>query len=141
MPPSFVLDASFALPWIFRDENNAHSRSAWKALIGQNATAFVPAIWFWEITNVLVRSEKRARVTSGEIASFFAMIEQMPIKLLPSLPVSVFTETPPLMRKHDLSAYDAGYLAASLNQGLPLATLDKSLRRAAKTLGIETLGG
>lgn len=104
VPPRFILDASFALPWIFRDENNAHSRSAWKALIGQDATAFIPAIWLWEITNVLVRSEKRARVTSGEIASFFGMIEQMPIKLLPSVPASVFAETPPLMRKHNLSA-------------------------------------
>jgi predicted nucleic acid-binding protein len=35
-----------------------------------------------------------------------------------------------------LSGYDAAYLDLALRQGLPLATLDEQLRRAAKTTGV-----
>lgn len=141
VPPRFVLDASFALPWIFQDENNASSRGAWKALVAQEAVALVPAIWLWEITDVLVRSEKQSRVTAGQVSSFMALIEEMPIKVIPAIPASVFAGEPPLLRKYDLSAYDTAYLAAALNQGVPLATLNKSLRRSAKALGIEAFNG
>ncbi|MBW9066117.1 PIN domain-containing protein [Rhizobium herbae] len=36
-----------------------------------------------------------------------------------------------LARKHQLSAYDAAYLALAITEGIPLATLDKKLQQAA----------
>jgi predicted nucleic acid-binding protein len=38
-----------------------------------------------------------------------------------------------------LSVYDASYLELSLRHGLPLASLDKNLRNAAKKLGLKCL--
>ena len=35
-----------------------------------------------------------------------------------------------------LSAYDAAYLDLAIHDGLPLATRDKALRRAARALGV-----
>jgi predicted nucleic acid-binding protein len=42
----------------------------------------------------------------------------------------------PLAREHKLSAYDAAYLDLAIREGLPLATLDKGLKRAAVKAGV-----
>ena len=52
------------------------------------------------------------------------------------LPVRTDTDLDPqssfdLARKHGLSVYDALYLNLAQRRGIPLATLDKALRRAA----------
>jgi predicted nucleic acid-binding protein len=42
-----------------------------------------------------------------------------------------------LARRYKLSAYDASYLELALRLGLPLATLDEDLQKAAKKAGIK----
>ncbi|WP_426239734.1 PIN domain-containing protein [Pararhizobium sp. DWP1-1-3] len=42
-----------------------------------------------------------------------------------------------LARAHQLSAYDAAYLALAITEGLPLATLDKKLRQAAAAEAVQ----
>ena len=57
-----------------------------------------------------------------------------------SLPITVEQETPERMlkeivslaRAHELSTYDASYLDLAMRLGLPFATQDASLARAAK---------
>jgi hypothetical protein len=44
-----------------------------------------------------------------------------------------------LSQQHQLSSYDAAYLDLAVVEGLPLATLDKNLRAAAKRAEIELL--
>jgi predicted nucleic acid-binding protein len=44
-----------------------------------------------------------------------------------------------LARTHRLSVYDAAYLELAQREGLPLATLDAGLRRAAAGAGVELL--
>jgi predicted nucleic acid-binding protein len=44
---------------------------------------------------------------------------------------TVFDRTQLISRKHGLTAYDAAYLNLALEGGLPLATLDDDLIRAA----------
>ena len=41
-----------------------------------------------------------------------------------------------LARNHRLSVYDAAYLELALREGIPLATLDAGLRRAAAAEGV-----
>lgn len=41
---------------------------------------------------------------------------------------------------YGLTSYDAVYLELALRRQLPLATLDRELRAAANSLGIELLG-
>ena len=47
-------------------------------------------------------------------------------------------EIPALARSENLTTYDAAYLELALRRGLELATLDKTLIRAAARLGINT---
>lgn len=41
-----------------------------------------------------------------------------------------------LARRFGLTAYDAAYLEVAFRRSLPLATFDRRLRQAAKTVGI-----
>ena len=45
-----------------------------------------------------------------------------------------------LAERHGLTAYDAAYLELALRQVLPLATLDRELRAAASSDGVQLLG-
>ncbi|MBN1273661.1 MAG: type II toxin-antitoxin system VapC family toxin [Candidatus Aminicenantes bacterium] len=42
-------------------------------------------------------------------------------------------------RSHRLSSYDASYLDLAMRKGLPLATLDKNLHKAAKSVNVPLL--
>ena len=46
----------------------------------------------------------------------------------------------PLTRTYGISAYDAAYLELAIREGLPLATLDDELRRAASAAGVALVG-
>ena len=52
-------------------------------------------------------------------------------------PAQVFATLLHLMRTHRLTADDATYLELALRRGLPLATNDGALRRAAQASGVE----
>jgi predicted nucleic acid-binding protein len=45
-----------------------------------------------------------------------------------------------LARRHKLSAYDASYLELAIRLGVPLATLDVDLQKAAKKAGVKRFG-
>ncbi len=42
-----------------------------------------------------------------------------------------------LSRIYKLSSYDAAYLELAMREGIPLATLDKNLRKAATKANVE----
>jgi predicted nucleic acid-binding protein len=45
-----------------------------------------------------------------------------------------------IARSYRLSSYDASYLELALREGLPLATLDEDLQKAAKRAGVRRFG-
>ena len=69
-------------------------------------------------------------------------------ELLLSLPVQVepvalpeaLGEITEAARRLDLTAYDAAYLQLAARRGLPLATIDERLRRAATVAGVALVG-
>jgi predicted nucleic acid-binding protein len=134
-----VIDASSVLAWCFEDEGGPEA----DALIERVAAggAAVPGLWALELANGLVMGERRGRIRPAESAAFVAMIEELPIAADPATGVRALHETLSLAREHRLSAYDAAYLELAMRLGLPLATGDRSLRAAAKRVGVELLGG
>lgn len=46
-----------------------------------------------------------------------------------------------LGRSHGLSSYYASYLDLAMRKGMPLATLDKNLQKAAKSVNVPLLKG
>jgi len=133
----FVLDASVAVAWCFEDESTP---AAW-ALLDRLRTApgHVPALWALEIGNILLGAEKRRRITRARTVEFLNILGELDIRVDPDLTGRAFRDVLPLARDRHLTTYDATYLELAMRLGLPLATKDKSLARAAMALRIKTL--
>ena len=67
----FVLDASFALCWCFDDEATPQTESTLTSLENQEATAWVPAIWRYEMLNGLGKGVTRGRLTRDKALLFW----------------------------------------------------------------------
>ena len=74
-----------------------------------DATAVVPNLRHLEVVNVLEGAVRSGDLDTKRIGTLY------------------------LSRSHNLSSYDAAYLELALREGLPLATLDKHLLKAARS--------
>ena len=72
-----------------------------------------------------------------QLEQFLADLKALPVEIDTAGVPRVHASIPPVARKYQLSAYDASYLELALVEGLPLATLDKRLRTAARSAGVE----
>lgn len=132
---AFVLDASVAGVWMFQDEQHAHADIALDLLRQESAIA--PALWWFEVRNMLVLGERRRRISASGQAEFLGFLARLPIGIAP-LPHE--NDVLELARRHRLTFYDATYCELALREGLRLATLDGELAQAARQEGVQTIG-
>lgn len=132
--PVLVLDASVTLAWAFEDEGNAYPDFVLEAL--SEAKACVPTIWPLEVGNALLVAERRRRLNQAATVQFLALLWQLPIIVEPERPERLLGEILSLAREQGLSTYDATYLHLAMRRGVPLATTDELLRKAANRAGV-----
>jgi predicted nucleic acid-binding protein len=128
---SFVLDASVAICWAMHDESDARADAAQARALTDRV--IVPALWWYEVRNILVLNERRGRISQADSELFLESTGSLPDTTFPQ----DSRETLQLARKHGLSVYDAAYLALAKSNRVPLATLDRALEAAAIAEGIE----
>lgn len=128
---AFVLDASLALEWFSKDPSAA---ALAKRSIFDDRVAVVPALWRYEVMNVIARWQRQGELTPAEAARVLSDALQLPFAVVEEGSADAIVEA---AISHDLSAYDATYLRLAMLTGEPLATLDTSLIRAASAVGVE----
>ena len=131
---SFVIDASVVIAWAFK-EKHASAELAFSRI--QTEQAIAPALWWYELRNVLLVGERQGRLTERETARFLRNISRLAITVNSS-PNEIQVLT--LARRHRLTVYDAAYLELALREALPLATLDEALASAARAEGVSLVG-
>ena len=134
---AFVLDCSIAAAWLFEDEASPETDNLLAYL--KDGGASVPNLWHLEVSNVLIQAEKRGRITPAQIAARLELLGSLPIRTDIETALRTFREIITLARDQKLTTYDAAYLELAIRQGVPLATQDKALIRAAKTVEVEIL--
>ena len=135
---NFVLDNSVTMRWFFGDGKPQELAYAGKVLDAmKSASAIVPVTWALEVANVIARAEAKGLVTGARSEAFLAMLEGVDIEADAATFSHALSYTLQLARRYKLSAYDASYLELSLRLGLPLATLDEDLQKAAKKAGVK----
>lgn len=128
----FVVDASVTMAWCFEDDATEATEAVLDRL--RSERALVPAIWPVEVANVLLIVHRRGRVNEAQIGRFVRLLAQLPIDVdETSADVASLVA---LGRTHELSSYDASYLLLAERAGLPLATLDDRLAKAAARAGV-----
>jgi predicted nucleic acid-binding protein len=135
---SFVLDSSVALGWVYIDERTPAALALFDRVV--QTGAWVPSIWHLEIANSLQLSVTRGRVDATFRDQSLADLVQLNIAIDRETHVFAWTATLALADRFRLTLYDACYLELAQRRELPLATLDRELRAAGRTLGLELLG-
>jgi predicted nucleic acid-binding protein len=131
----FVLDASVAASWALRDEEHPHADLALERIRTDQAVA--PSLWWFEVRDILIVSERRKRLSEAETAAFLRDLATFRVEL------DITPETNEVLRlarMHQLSVYDAAYLELALRKNTPLATLDTDLVKAARVESVRVVG-
>jgi predicted nucleic acid-binding protein len=99
----------------------------WAESIIGDGSLYAPELVRVEVTNILRRLERNRQISTAEANSAYEDLMQLSIELLSFGP---FADRIWELR-HAVTSYDAWYVAVAETLGLPLATLDARLSRAA----------
>jgi predicted nucleic acid-binding protein len=132
---SFVLDASITACWAFRDEDHPYADMALERLRTDEALA--PALWWFEVRNILIVNERRKRLTEAAAAAFLRDVSRFGVVLDHT---ANDAEVLRLARSHRVSVYDAAYLELAQRNRCHLATLDAALIKAAHAEAVPVIG-
>jgi predicted nucleic acid-binding protein len=134
-----VADASATLTWCFEDEAMPWT-DALLADLRAGDEAMVPAHWPAEVANALLIAVRRGRISREKANRFFLDLRALPIRIDAESSETVFDQAFKLAEKYSFTVYDAAYLELAFREGLPLATLDNDLRKAALASGVPLVG-
>ncbi len=84
---------------------------------------------------MLAKLESRGVVIEADSQRYIALLGRLNVTVDQATAAHALGDTLNLARRYKLSAYDAAYLELALRTGLPLATLDADLAKAATTAG------
>lgn len=131
---TFVADASIAAAWVLPDEDTALADLAFDRL-GED-TAVVPNLFWHELRNVVLKAERHGRISKEHANASMARVRRLAIRC----PADADDDhVIALARGHQLTAYDASYLALAITEECPLASLDGRLNEAARAEGVAVL--
>lgn len=131
----FVLDASIAVSWALSDESEPAATAALESAGGN--LCIVPALWWFEVRNCLLMAERRKLLSSAETSRFLRDLAELKLSEDFSRDDADLLR---LARTHKLTTYEAAYLELAQRRGVPLATLDGALARAARVERVFLIG-
>ena len=126
-----VIDASIAGAWVFSDERDAYSLRVADRVVSSGAV--VPALWRWEIQNLLLSGLRSKRIGEDDVAQHLSDLQELDIKFDFA---SGFGSELSIAKARHLTVYDAAYLELAMRRNCKLATKDNDLRRAAEAAGV-----
>ena len=138
MSDTFVLDCSITMAWFFEGEAGAAPDTLLDRL-NEGGRAIVAQHWPLEVGNTLLIGERRRRSTPADSVHFVGILNALAIEIDEETGAKATTATLDLARHHGLTLYDGAYLELAMRRKLPLATLDKELRTAARKIGVRCL--
>ena len=138
---SLVLDASMTLAWQFKRVDPAEIQLAEEALAElASVQAFIPAMWYAEVANGLLRGERQGVIMPTQTAFFLNKLSQTEIVTDEVSPHARQATVLNMARTYGLTVYDATYLELAMRRAATLATFDRQLADAARAAGVRVFG-
>ncbi len=125
-----VADNSVIVGWFVESQANAYTRRVRRHAAREGLHA--PQLWPVEFASVLRGLERRRLLAPHNVDRIAAGVLALEIALDAAAPLR---ELIALSRRFSVSCYDAAYLELALRRGVPLATRDSALARAARSAG------
>ena len=132
-----VIDAAMTAAWLFADEQTDAALTVFSDVAANGAV--VPSLWRLEIANLLHTAVRRGRCDEHLADALLEQLECLPIVIDRETDTHAWHATRALSREHGLTPYDAAYLELAIRLGMPLASGDKELIAAARSLGVTVL--
>jgi predicted nucleic acid-binding protein len=132
---SWVIDTS-ALIRLFVPDGPLHllAEQAFNQAGSGAGVMMAPQLLLVEAANVLTRKMKRGELGGIEVKDIMRAILNLPIRYFDH--ESLVYAACEITQKHNLSAYDAFYLALAQDKGGRLLTCDEQLDKVAQSLGL-----
>lgn len=134
---TFVIDSSVLMSFLLPDEQDERALLLLDRLSEEGG--FAPILLKYEVMNSLLAAERRGRITAFYRQRPWDQFQRMLIQFDSATAPNTWQQTAELAVKHGLTGYDAVYLALALNHGLPVATFDKQIIAAARSLSVPIL--
>ena len=131
------IDSSSTLAWVYASETTQPILDVFDLVI--ESGAWVPSLWRLQVANILEMNTRRGRHDAAFRDATLADLALLPIRLDPETDDHAWAAASRLASFHKLTLYDAAYLELAQRRGLPLATLDQDLARAARLERIPVL--
>jgi len=132
---AFVLDNSVTMRWCFENTSTPYSEEVLQQLLVGHQ-AHVPVLWLYEVVSVLAKSQRTGTIRADAAHGFLEDLRSLDISVDGESLGHIFGDVHRLAVDHGLSGYDAAYLELAVRKGLPLATLDEDLQKAAPIAGV-----
>lgn len=133
-----VLDTSYIIALVLREGDTPDADTVTEIIATEGAV--VPALWRFEVANVLWMAAKRGRIPATRPGEILADLDSLAISIDSAATARAWTATYALAARHDLTVYDAAYLELALRLEIPLASCDHDLLGAARRDSVRVLG-
>jgi predicted nucleic acid-binding protein len=124
-----VLDSSLALKWVLPETGREHALVILDAFESGSIQLMAPRLFLEEVASALSKRCRRKELTAHQAREAFAFLEKRR-PLSPEPPVLI-TEALTLALQHQISLWDALYLALAIEYGCVLFTADKRFHTSA----------
>jgi predicted nucleic acid-binding protein len=123
-----VVDASVAVKLYLNEPLSAEAAHLFGHLAGTPpATFHVPDFFYLECANIFWKQLQRGTCTADQAAAFESALRSLPLVRTPAFDLSA--DALALAVAHDITAYDACYVALAARTGVALVTADQRLER------------
>jgi predicted nucleic acid-binding protein len=133
-----VLDCSITMAWCFEDEASEIADMVLEHL--GETEVWVPSLWAFEVSNVLLVAERRDRLTSADSKRFVTLLSDLPILIDAGTHERALGAVLSTGREFGLSAYDGAYLELAMRLGAVMATADDKLQAGCHKAGVLVFG-
>ena len=123
---AYVVDASTAVKLYLAEPLAAEAAALFGLLSATPVVEFhVPDLFFAECANIFWKQARRGTCTAAQTIAFQADLRALPLVRTPTFDLTAIAL--PIALAHDISAYDACYVALASRLGIPLITADQKL--------------
>lgn len=134
MSARLVVDSSAICALFFEDEITPESDQLLACL--EEGGIWVPALFLWEVANVLLMAERRGRMSPAERVEALQLVESLGLEIDQADPAVVWHDGLQLAAQTGLTSYDAAYLELAMRLGAPLASRDRALQECCRSMGV-----
>lgn len=132
-----VVDASLIVGWILLEPESAGTEALYDRIAREGAIG--PVIFEIEVTNALRTNLRRGKISLHERAEALDLLARIGVATLPASDQPPLADVIAMSDRHDITTYDASYVALAARHMAPLATRDQAMARAARAEGLIVL--